>query len=187
MKKLMIGAAIALMALGSQAASIAWGSAGYLWDTATNSKATSITGGDIVLCLINDGENWNNGVTVLDTGVLTTSGMAAAVGRVNGSDEGNFVWTYSDGTLKNGDILTVLFKDSGNSYSQLKYVSGGTVNDTYEVAGLSGDTSMMATFEWGASDNFFGAAATPEPTPEPTSGLLLLLGFGAMALRRRRA
>ena len=181
MKKLMITMAAVALAGVVNAASISWSSANFLWDATTDAKATSITGGSIVLCLINDGSDWTKGVTDLDTGVLTTSGMASMVGKVKGSDEGAFSWTYSDGTLSNGDVLTVLFKDTGGKYSQLTYVSDGSaVTDTYTVSGLSGDTSTLTAFAFANSGNF-------QTVPEPTSGLLMLLGVAGLALRRRRA
>ncbi len=182
MKKLMVTIAAIALAGVTQAAALNWTSNTYLWDTSAGAKATGITGGSIMLCLITDGSDWTKGVTDLDTGVLVTSGMAAAIGRVKGSNDGAFGWSYADGTLKNGDLLTVLFKDTDGKYSQLEYVSGGKVTDTYTVSGLSGDTSTLTAFTFAGSGNFTTAAV-----PEPTSGLLMLLGVAGLALRRRRA
>jgi hypothetical protein len=51
-------------------------------------------------------------------------------------------------------------------------------------------STTAANAVWAPADfSTFSAAATP-PTPdvpEPTSGLLMLVGLGALALRRRRA
>lgn len=181
MKKIMVAmAAIAIAGIAS-AAQISWTSVGYLWDASADAKATSISGGSIVLCLINDGADWTKGVTELDTGVLATTGMAAAIGKVKGSDGGAFSWSYSDGTLSNGDVLTVLFKDTDGKYSQLTYVDTklGAVTDTYTVSGLSGDSSVMSAFNFASQGNF-------QTVPEPTSGLLLLLGVAGLALRRKQ-
>ena len=191
MKKLMIAAAIVCAAAMSQAASLAWSSAGYYWDPATNAKG-DITGGSVVLCIINDGADWTKGVTVVDTGVLTSgSTMAAANGKVAGSNGGKYGFTYgAAGTIKNDDVLTVLFKDSAGTYSQLHYVDADgkitdtLVTDTYTVANLSSDSSVLTAFTFGKDGT---KNITAQAVPEPTSGLLLLLGIGAMALRRRRA
>ena len=180
MKKLMIAMAAIALAGVVNAASISWSSTGYLWDATKDAKATSITGGSIVLCLINDGSDWTKGVTDLDTGVLTTTGMAAMIGKVKGSTDGAFIWTFSDGTLSNGDVLTVLFKDTDGKYSQLTYLDDSAVTDTYTVSGLSGDSSVLSTFTFANGGNF-------QTVPEPTSGLLMLLGVAGLALRRRRA
>jgi len=185
MKKLMVAMAAVALAGAVQAASISWGSSTYLWNPDTNAKATSITGGSIVLCLINDGSDWKNGVTVLDTGVLATSGMAAQIGRVKGSDEGAYSFSYGSGVLSNGDVLTVLFKDTTDKYSELIYVdaygkpSSATVTDTYTVSGLSDDSSVLANFTFGTAGNYTSV-------PEPTSGLMLLLGVAGLALRRKQ-
>lgn len=181
MKKLMITMAAIALAGVVNAASISWSSANFLWDATKDAKATSITGGSIVLCLINDGSDWTKGVTDLDTGVLTTTGMAAMIGKVKGSTDGAFIWTFSDDTLSNGDVLTVLFKNDAGKYSQLTYVSDGSaVTDTYTVSGLSGDSSVLSSFAFATGGNF-------QTVPEPTSGLLMLLGVAGLALRRRRA
>ena len=186
----MIAAVIVCVAAMSQAAALAWNSVGYYWDPATNAKG-NITGGSVVLCIINDGTDWTKGVTVVDTGVLTSgSTMAAANGKVAGSNSGKYGFTYgAAGTIENGDVLTVLFKDAKGEFSQLHYVDGDgkitdtLVTDTYTVSGLSGDSSVLAAFTFGkdGTKNF-----TAQAVPEPTSGLLLLLGIGAMALRRGR-
>ena len=187
MKKLMVAMTAIALAGIANAAALNWTSANYLWDTKTNAKASSISGGSIVLCLINDGSDWTKGVTDLDSAVLVTSGMTAAIGKVKGSDEGAFKWAYSDGTLSNGDVLTVLFKDDKGKYSQLAYVDGdgkptkNLVTDTYTVSGLSGDTSTLAGFSFAGTGNF------TSNVPEPTSGLLMLLGVAGLALRRKRA
>jgi hypothetical protein len=188
MKKLMVAMAAVALAGAVQAAAISWTSAGYLWDPAKNTKASSITGGSIVLCLINDGTSWKNGVTDLDTGALVTSGMAAAIGRVRGSDGGSFTWTYSDGTLSNGDVLTILFKDTTGKYSQLEYVdattgkgTGAYVTDTYTVSGLSSDSSVLSAFTFGTS-----GSTNFTTVPEPTSAMLMLLGVAGLALRRKQ-
>ena len=75
-----------------------------------------------------------------------------------------------------------MFKDSEGNLSQLVYASDmtTTVDDVYEVSGLTSDTWSGAGFTYATGGNFTAV-------PEPTSGLLLLLGMAGLALKRKRA
>jgi len=74
-----------------------------------------------------------------------------------------------------------MFKDSSDNLSQLTYVAdGATVDDTYTISGLTSDTWSGEKFTYATGGNFTAV-------PEPTSGLLMLLGVAGLALRRRRA
>jgi hypothetical protein len=86
------------------------------------------------------------------------------------------------GQYGNGDIFGVMFKDGDGNLSKLTYVAGGDVDTTYTITGLADDTSSLNyyTFATGAY------TATTAAVPEPTSGLLLLLGMAGLALRRKQ-
>ena len=143
---------------------------GYFVDKDGNPYTSNPAGIDIVLCLM-DGDTVKQ---VLDIGLNDGSG---AVG-------GTYEFMYSSAVIKNGDVLKVFAKDADGKYLDLQASANPagmdpTVFNTLTVTGLSDDTWMNDEFVF-ATGNFTAA-------PEPTSGLLMLLGMAGLALRRRRA
>ena len=182
MKKLMMAAAIVCAVCSLKAASVSWTAYqfesatgdiydyGYFVDKDGNPYTSNPAGIDIVLCLM-DGDTVKQ---VLDIGLNDGSG---AVG-------GTFSFDYSSNTLKNGDVLKVFAKDADGKYLDLQASANpagmdATVFNTLTVAGLSDDM-------W-TNDEFIYATGNFTAAPEPTSGLLMLLGMAGLALRRRRA
>ena len=191
MKKLMIALGAIAMAMGVQAASFAWNTTTKFTDstgTAVTSAAeytAALNGGSIVLVLLADG-TYDGAKTVLagQTAPTVKTSPASQKGRLSST----YSFTYDDtpgavNVLKNGDVLGVMFMDADDNLSQLVYASDMTtvVADTYTVSGLSNNTWAGASFTYASGGNFTAAV------PEPTSGLLLLLGMAGLALKRKRA
>ena len=180
MKKLVLIGAVLCAAVAAQAASVKWNSTAKIADakgTALTSQAgyeALLNGGSIVLAILNDG-SYNGNYNVLGGTVKFNTSPKKKAGKLTGSYE----FAFSAGALKNGDVLGVLFKDAKGNLSQLIYTAGGTVDDILTISGMT-DNLFSADFSYAASGNF-------TVVPEPTSGLMILLGLAGLALRRKQA
>lgn len=189
MTKLMIAAAIVCAAAFAQAASINWVANGnYVTsDGIVQTAATADVGTFVLVYLGNGTANWES-ATVVNEGTVT---YASTKGTVSAKATGAYNFMHgAAGSPVNGDIFAVMFKDDKGNLSKLQ--SGGSaVDTTFTVSGLTENT-WAQPFVF-ANGNFSSApGATPpgpggsEGIPEPTSGLLLLMGGALLALRRKQ-
>ena len=179
MKKLMIAAAIVCAAVMSQAASIKWSSSNnYVTNDGTIQTATTADVGSFVLVYLGNGTaDWEN-ASVVNTG---TTEFGSSMGKAYAKASGSYSFTFgASGAPVNGDIFGVMFKDDAGNLSKLETTDGTPIAIEFTVSGMT-DNTYAGTMSF-ASSNY-----TVASVPEPTSGLLLLLGVAGMALRRRRA
>ena len=180
MKKLVVMGAVLCAAVAAQAASVNWNSAAKIADangtalTSTADYSKLLNGGSIVLAILRDGK-YNGNYDVLGGSVAFRESPKAMAGKLKGS----YDFTFADGLLKNGDVLGILFKDAKGNLSQLIYTAGGTVDDILTISGMT-DNLFSANFTYAAGGTF-------TVVPEPTSGLMILLGLAGLALRRKQA
>ena len=187
MKKLMIAAAIVCAAAFSQAAVIQW-NVNNIYDEGGVNKITAAGGYSVYLftTATYDTTDWAN---------LDSSTFATMIAK------GESVTITADGTAKEttGVQHTTLEKLGlvpGNSYS-VYAVAVNSAMDKYYVSTASTPTGVSPVE---ADVSLFGMGSQKSRTlntetgyigwqsvPEPTSGLLLLLGVAGLALRRRRA
>ena len=199
MKKLFIAFGAVVMAIGLQAATVSW-SSGAMYTAASANGGWSTT-------LVNNANPQalvTMSVYLVDAatyGTLTAAGKTAAdiydwagtqtasytgqnknasTGAIIGAATIQVANTLAASTTYYS-IVTAEYTD--DKYGDMYMATAGTV-----TTGASGAGSMS---------NIFGGASTattggirnwaPAAVPEPTSGLLMLIGMAGLALRRRRA
>ena len=174
MKKLLIAAAIACTAVFAQAATVNWTISGV-----KNSEGNAPTAGWAVMAfytakdagsaaIVSAIESKTAGALAFDTQELAVSMKKGKYGPADAT-----VAAITD-TTKNYDFYFVVFNDS-DATKATEYAMVSVPNIEY--------SSLAANYK--AAGDFSGA--TWQSVPEPTSGLLMLLGMAGLALRRRRA
>ena len=182
MKKLMIALAAVAVATVSQAASINWGGAISLPDGMT--EVTAGTSAYLVYSastfsdtgsLRFDGTNLKSG----DSTIASTVDSYA----ITADDAAN--WTFSKTYGKPGSDVNgyyaILVGDAptANNYSFYSFEVTGTTAQSTAVDAILGHN-------WDPDYLTQGGYTVTGAVPEPTSGLLILLGVAGLALRRRR-
>ena len=181
MKKLMLAAAIVCAAAMSYGASVVWG-AGTItrFDGTTANKNVdgylfAITADDYDTYSAMDAETLSKTIYADYSESLssaTVSGTATKKGALN--LEG------IDAVASTPVYAAVLYIDGVNS----DYFLGNVATVNWSGVGTPG-ISDLANYMFGTTTT--PTAWTTAVVPEPTSGLLMLLGMAGLALRRRRA
>ena len=193
MKKLMIALAVAAMAAIGNAASVNWG-AGTVLEPGGATANKSVTG--YLFVLTADQYSALNTAYGKATGANAGEKMANAVWDAYGTKLGE---AYASGTTSKKGALTLIddsksYGARDNAYAALIYTYGtgdemkyiGNIGSVTFDSAMDVDMAGMALNLFG--DTSAGATAwTAAAVPEPTSGLLLLLGMAGLALKRKRA
>lgn len=187
MKKLMIALAVVAMGVAANAASFTWkATSGYLWDGAeTPAKVTSGTAYLLFTSALTQSDLVTAFAADAATAASTVSSKAVSTGAVGDNARIAQSASFSADVTSDQTAYFVVFNGDNMYVSVTADATYYAVGD-YDIA-FGSITSSSKTFndvaDGYAGAGWYGAAAVPEPT----SGLLMLLGMAGLALRRRRA
>ena len=186
MKKLMVVLAAVAMAAGVQAATVSWGGA-----TANSAFDNGIAAGSTAYLIFSSTAFSPAAATSINptAGTTDNGGTIVSTYTTTAADTANWTFysTYTSSDLDkiNGYYGIMLVDAAGDankaSWMYVGQISGATATSSGLKADFNSDWSDAS-----AHLSMNGYTATVA-VPEPTSGLLILLGMAGLALRRKRA
>ena len=179
MKKLAIVVAAVVMAAVAQAATVRW----------TMSQVQASDGSGVAsgyLAMVFDASTSQSSVidAIMAKDATTLAGLANSWNQTTTSNSSGLLSSAGNGSYAAGDafsVYVVLF-DAGSVAEANNYFVSGTKGGSIAATGANANLAF-GTFASQVTATGAGWTAVPEPT----SGLLMLLGMAGLALRRRRA
>ena len=171
MKKILILMSAIAVAVGVQAANVKW--------QITGVSDPYNTGNMLVYAFVGDVTSSANTALSSTTGSDWSDFLGTSVGKINtrGKASGD-----TEGFSKSGNqYLTFVLVDTAVEENNKWYVISAQDVTSYVYEGTETPSTFSTSLASTASTGTFTSV------PEPTSGLLMLLGMAGLALRRRRA
>lgn len=193
MKKLMLMGVAVVVAAVAQAASVNW-TITNVYSPADSTAKVAVGSMSAWLFVTANSTDVTTGIPVttlaavqaiLDSGDLTGLSSLAATHKTNGALGGftgasGLPTNFSSGTLSAFAVVV----DSADLATAENYfiVSNGATKDATFTSATGAKTLL-----WGDQSSYTQGAGKWTAVPEPTSGLLLLLGMAGLALKRKVA
>ena len=192
MKKLIVALAVVAAGIAANAASFSWSapSGRLLNGTGNTGSANYVAEGTTAYLLFASALSQSDLVSGFNTAggasyASTVAGKAVSTGSVNDGARIDSVAFTSDVTTDQSAYFVVFNGD--NMYVSdavtATYLAVGTSDVEFGSLTASSKPVPLDAAGGYSAAGWYGAAAVPEPT----SGLLMLLGMAGLALRRRRA
>ncbi len=200
MKKLMMAAAVALVAIGAQASACKWTASNILdpsdgttalsgvavwvfYDTDTTSwsgaKTLAYATAEAYVADLANSEKKAAALSSLEAGAFKT-GTTTGTGQINIVDTRTGAKNWAAGNSVAG--YAVIFDNADVSKAEHAIIT--SLPSAQNFTG----TNQTKTFALGSQASAtWNTVYNTADVPEPTSGLLMLLGVAGLALRRRRA
>ena len=190
MKKLIVAACAVVSAIALNAASVSWqATKGALYDGADT--PAKLTAGEAYLVFVTSTYTQDSIVEAF----ATANGDKAATLTAMGTSVATGTAAIDAGTSRPAGTSTYSLTADGTAYfvvfnGDKMYVSA-TTDVTYDALTTEGSALFSTSLSSSSKTTFQAAdgysAAGWYAVPEPTSGLLMLLGMAGLALRRKRA
>ena len=190
MKKLKMAVAFAFMVIGLNAATVNWtANKGYIFDGASGNK---ITEGTAYLMFVTTDYTQTDLVAAFkaadgkSAATLTAMEASGALATGSGTIGSNARIGDGTGTYTMSADATAYFVVFNGDKMYVSITGDATYDPVTTEATLSfASVSASSKLDFQAADGY--SAAGWYAVPEPTSGLLMLLGMAGLALRRKRA
>ena len=177
MKKLMMAVAVALTAVAVNAANCVWSTTAVTAD-----MSGIIDGGTYWLVALGADTGVAGGFTVYQDGTYDFGSYSVVdTGSVTGGAAGNTITGLS--AANNGDNYALIIWDGVLGEGGYYGVAEGAVSGI--VAEPPTDAELIPFDNLGYG-GYMATDTLTVPIPEPTSGLMLLLGVAGLALRRKQ-
>ena len=184
MKKLVIGVLAVVAAIAANAATVYWSMSNGVLSPSPDGSATSGRCSYYTMLIFTDSQ-----AEAVNTAIAAgnfSSLSSLAVSSSQAAKSGAFTGTVNDLTGSSATLFAVVF----DIYSATEtiadagyyYKTGTVTQNTYDPTGS--DPATKAVF---SAAQMTGTWTSTAAVPEPTSGLLLLLGMAGLALKRKRA